>query len=326
MTYDPSIVFDDIYGGAPTPPAMPHIDPREGVRRVLRRAQTRRLAPPPMAVSGIVCGGPVIGSFAAPPSRRRSYTILGAGVTDLLPLFEGLRQKFAAAIPQPKVIRLDTPESYVEFRLGRLERGLEELEQQFLQHLEDFHSEDVVYPHLPAPMIIGGFGGSPVSLSLPGWAKGKVDSWEQDGELRTTIKLPPVVRGGSIRLATTGTPMRKHMVEVAGYAIKEGVHDVLGGGLGSNIARIIGSGSLVPELCRAAPALLAHPAAVHGCPLIGIMKPDANPTIAAAMSLCQKAERGHKDAKREVSMLPKTLVGAAKVRLADARRAKKRRR
>jgi hypothetical protein len=75
----------------------------------------------------------------------------------------------------------------------------------------------------------------------------------------------------------------------------------------------------------AAPALLAHPAAIHGCPLIGVMKPNANPTIAAAMSLYQKADRGHKGAKRELSMLPPTLVGAAKTRLYDAWMARKRR-
>lgn len=329
MNYDPSIVFDDIYGGAPTPPMMPRVHPKEGVRRVLRRAQTRRLAPPPMVVSGIVCGGPVIGSFAVPPSAK-NYFILGADEADAeLPLFSRLRKKFAAAIPWPKKVRLDTPESYVEFRLGRLERGLgelerslEELEDQFLQHLETLHHvEDA--PHIPMPIILG--DGSPVPLSLPSWAQGKVECWEQDGELRTTIKLPPIVAGGSIRLATTGTPLRKHMAEVAGYAIEEGVHDILGGGIGSGVARVLGSGSLVPELCRAAPALLAHPAAIHGCPLIGVMKPNANPTIAAAMSLYQKADRGHKGAKRELSMLPPTLVGAAKTRLYDAWMARKRR-
>src|SRR5207244_3018856 len=88
---------------------------------IARRVAAGRLALPPPSFE-------VLGRAVATPTFspeglciRRPWP--GATFADLLggeaPLYEAIRERFAEAIPAPRLGRLDTPESYARFRAER---------------------------------------------------------------------------------------------------------------------------------------------------------------------------------------------------------------
>jgi hypothetical protein len=279
------------------------------------------------------------------------------------PIVQQLHRKFKSAMPSEKVVRVDTEESYSDFmadrrapyvaaleaRLADLERAvqvhtadnhgggkLEALEQRtagiaeaLAAHLEHGdHAVDVMGAEVEAAREQAALGGTRVPLSLAPWAEGKIDCWRDGDEIYCSVRLPGP--DGRVRIATTTTPVAKHVDEVLSYAEDAGVDsvDLLGGdedgGVLHGLAEILGGGALVTQICRAAPCLLERPeVAVQGSgagAFVGVVTPVGDPGMAAAMALLQLCQKpGASDACFEVEALKKTPAGAKLIAEAQKR-------
>lgn len=350
--YDVTIAFDDIYGDASP---MVHHSPQDVsdvARRITHRHGQRKLKTPPMSVDTVV-GFDTKKSF-----RFGSYRLLGDDATTGFPIFDDLRSKFASSTPAPKLVRVDTDDSYKDFcdarkspyiaklvaRVTALENAFaqhastdaahfSDIDERFEQHLQNFHRGNVVAPvseHTADLDVLGeavmqsinevADGGSRIPLPLPPWADGKICCWQDGDEVLCTIRL----RGpsGQMLSATTGTPVQPHMDQVLGYA------DDVDADVDSTIVivpvlvQVFAADSLISQLCKAAPELLSKSETAAGQPFTGAMKPKSDPSMAAAMALLQRTQRGDDKAKAEVLGLAATgggdLIADAHERLQQA--------
>lgn len=274
--YDPRVAFDDVMGGAP------RHDLRSAAAVMARRAQSANLRAP-------LC----VQDSADDPTHHTfgtgTYQMLGDEETGL-PIFDDLRSRFANALPASKYVRVDTPESYSEFRDARRKPYLEALEAR-LATLEDAFVKHLVVDH---HMVLGDAvvracgdavcGGQKVPLPLPDWAQGRIASWQDGPELLCTVQF-----GG--RFVTTGEPMGKYLDQVIDAADAEGVEPEELMALGPPLAQVIGCGTLVGQVCGAAQRLLAG-----RIPYVGVLSSAADPTTAAAMALLQRCQHGERNA------------------------------
>lgn len=352
--YDPVVAFDDVLGG--------EAPPRDAARvaaAIIREARRSRLAPPPMSLR-VVDYDPTAWSFQ----------VLGQSPTEEpepagLPIFDDLHRRFAAATPAPKLVRLDTEESYGEFRdarrapyIARLEERLRALEEAYAAHVADDHGggrlaalEDALERHVRGghgidyDVIVGdeqdvtdvlgdavvgalgevAHGGARVPLPLQEWVDGKIECWQDGDEILCTIRL--LGPDGRLRLATTGTPVARHVDQVIGCAAVLGAEFEEVAVAGPLAAQMVAGESLIPQLCRAAPDLLSTREAAREHPIVGAMSPRSNPAVAATMALLQRGQQGDRRAQAEALEMSRSsgaLFGRAREQLVRAQRNKSR--
>jgi hypothetical protein len=305
------------------------------------------------AALGLVAADDTAAATPAPftPTKPAPFTPVESSQ---YPIVQQLHRKFKSAMPSEKVVRVDTEESYSDFmadrrapyvadlerRLADLERAvqvhtadnhgggkLEALEQRtagiaeaLAAHLEHGdHAVDVMGAEVEAAREQAALGGTRVPLSLAPWAEGKIDCWRDGDEIYCSVRLPGP--DGRVRIATTTTPVAKHVDEVLSYAEDAGVDsvDLLGGEVLHGLAEILGGGALVTQICRAAPCLLERPEVVQGV-FVGVVTPAGDPCTAAAMALLQLCQKpGASDACFEVEALKKTPAGAKLIAEAQKR-------
>lgn len=326
---------------------------RRAVRAVILRARGRRLAVP----------------LTVEPASRdttgntfhlggRTYEILGDAESH--PGFSALEQRFATASPPDKLVRLDTPASYSDFReerrqpyvadlearlaalesafsrhvddeggrLGRLEQEfgrhvadrhsdrLNDLEKEFRQHATDPHAHDIIGLARAASAFTVGGEEIPVVKNL----QGKVECWQDGDEVVCTIRF--LNKDGQLRLATTATPVDRHIEEVIDCAGDDFEHVVPSLG---RMAQILGSTEVIRQLCQAVPIFST---ARENRAIIGVMRAPGNPSLAAAMALLQFCQQGSRRACDEVRALEDdgagNLLAQARDLLAEAQAKKAR--
>ena len=335
--YDVRVAFDDIYGED----YEPSMDAADVAREIFYRASRERLAPPPVTVE-VVGRDPTTQSFAV------GARAVGAGVEVWnLPLFDKLRRRFAAATPAPKYVRFDTQESHGDFRNARqrpyveiLEARLAALEDAHHRHVADNHSrrldelEDAFERHISDGHgggrdfeIIGGAVeraalaasccGVPISRGRKVWA------WQDGDEILATIRV--LGKDGRIRLMTTGAPAARFVDEVLGYAsrIDADAETVLM--VVPPLVQVLGAKMLVAELYSAIPMFLDCREARDS--FVGMMVPRSDSSIAAAMALLQRCQRGDQRACAEAEELCRVagnFVLNARDRLVRMQREKRR--
>jgi hypothetical protein len=343
-------------------------------KAIIRAARRHRLAPPPMTILGVSydptyhsfevadVAYQLIGAEYEPKYKKFEvadvmYQVIGAeyepkyhhfevadvayqligdeaAASDELPIYTDLKQRFAAATPAPKLVRLDTVDSYNDFRASRrqpyianlqarlsaLETAfqrhvanhhadrLDDLEYQFDKHLADFHGgpddgESELVAH--GDQVIGALGhavcgGQHVPLPLADWAKGKVDCWQDGDEVLCTIRV--LGHDGDVRMITSGVPLERHVKEVLGYAesIDAPMDDVIV--IIPILAPVMAGSALLPQLCKAAPDLVARPEAIYGS-FIGSMTSASDPSMSAAMAIVQRCQQGDQAACVEMSKI-----------------------
>ena len=354
--YDADEVFDDVAPAKVSRPASREAQKR-AVRQIIKQAQRSRLSPPALTVEP-ASRDEVLGEIA-----RSEYDILGeilgtdsapgAAFSPLtspdLPITQKLYNKFQAGLPAPKIVRVDTEDSYAKFRdglrapyLAQLEDRISALEANVADHESDNHGggrvarlEDALERHIAEarhnPEVLGAdveqaaeqarAGGTKIPLSLHPADAGKVDSWQDGDVIYCSVRLP------GIRIATTSTPVERHVEEVMQYAADADVDPVEVMGVLPVVAQILGGGALVTQLCCAAPELLARPEVVAGQVFVGKVAPKSSPDVAAVMALLQLCQRGDKracaeQAKIEAGPGGKKLVARAKHALTKALAAK----
>lgn len=302
--YDPRVAFDDVFGGeeihdeAPRL-ALPPVALLRAIVLIVSRARALRLAPPEFDVAP--ARDSTVSSFAGPRLPRARAT--GA------PVYDDLVRRFEAAAPAPRLVRLDNERSYADFRSARrtpylrqlearvaaLESALarhesedadyfDDLEDRFSRHVSDGHGgdADVLGAEVASAVERVVRGGDRVNLSLPAWAAGKIDCWQDGGEVLCTVRL------ADGRLLTSGAQLGDHVEEVLGCCAGIGRDEVRT--LAPVLSLRAAGESLVRGLVRAAPAVLG--ATGGASRFVGLATPRVNPTRAAMMALLQRCQRG----------------------------------
>jgi hypothetical protein len=214
-----------------------------------------------------------------------------------LPLLQRLFRKFSSSAPRPRVVRVDTEQSYAAWKNDRrapyraeLARCVAERDAQdglnpdeHVQRIEDAEQSVINC-------------GEAVPLSLPPHARGKVKCWQEGNEIFASVCTRSA--DGSPRVITTSTTVQQHVEQVVGYATDAGVDPFVVVGILPVLAQVLGGGALVTQICRAAPAFTHRPNAIG----YFVVKANGSPAIAAAMALLQKARGGDMDARGELAM------------------------
>lgn len=172
--------------------------------------------------------------------------------TDVLPhsgesvrahrLAEAMRRKRPTIVG----VRVDTDDSYAMFR-----------DVQRIPHLLKFHEvmrgledETVGLDEVLGALEEVKCCGQKVPLPLPAWANGKVDCWQDDGELFCTVRI--LGDDGRVRHVTGSRLLYPHTEEAVAYM------DGIGANLDETIhaapfvAQILGGQALLQEVCGAA--------------------------------------------------------------------------
>lgn len=301
MSYhDPYLVenaFDDVYGDEAV--ARAPVDRSRLAHQILSRAHARRLHVPVRAdVVGV-------------DSTRWTFApigcdVLGADVEPAGPLFNDLHRKFSLAATQPKVVRVDTPESYADFRdarrelhLRRFEERLRRVEDALARHVGDRYVHVHGYDDLDETVLgaldeahdAATHGGVPIHLPIPACEDGRVRCWQDDSEIVCTVAVPTA--DGCV-LITSGTPVDRHVEEMMGCVLGTDAEpeDLLA--VATPVIQTLGVTALIQEICGAAGDLLR--CASRGVPVVGVIQSQGDPAIAAGMALLQRCQQGDRRA------------------------------
>lgn len=309
--------IDDVFGedtGEGT--AVSREEQVRALREVVRVAQAQRLPAVDVTVEPSV-EFDVLGEIEDGSEAAR------VAPSNKLPLLQRLYRKFSSAAPKPRVVRVDTEETYATWKNERkapyvaaLQRAIEERDAQDGLGAEE-HAQRIAKAQQRLEEC-----GETVPLSLPPHARGKVDCWQEGDEIWASVK----VRGadGKPRILTSSTTAPQHAEQVVGYATDAGVDPFAVVGVLPALAQVLGGGSLVAQLCRAAPRLVARPEVVGGRVFVGVVKPKGSPAIAAMTALARHAQHGDAQARTELARVASSprgrqLLEEATRRLAAAR-------
>jgi len=319
--------FDDVFAAAPASTA----DSVAATHAIVREAAANRRPPASVVVVGVKDPAPVDPRTEAFEDALAKSDCVGADdmftapSAPRFPLLTRLYRRFRSAMPAPRPVRVDTESSYALYRAGRhgYAGAVAELAQALADHAADGHGGAdpdrlrALASDLSA--LRDEMMGAEVPLSLPPYARGKVHCWEDEGGVCCSLRL----RGpdGKVRFATTCTPLEPHTQDVLGYVSEAGIEpgDVLGAL--PLLARMLGGGSLVPQLAKAAPQIIALPGVkVQDGPVFGKLVAPGSAPLAATMALMQAAQRGDRDARDEATDLAATGDGAVDHLISDAAR------
>ncbi len=297
--YDPMVAFDDVMGEerdySPTT--------SESCARVLGAVlgiAHRRRSRPRLQLVG-VSYDPTYTSFE---ETGVAYRIIGAdGDT---PIFDALHSQYAAVIPADKFVRVDDADSYADFRAARrapyiaqLEARLSALESALRDHVAD---DERVHAAIARSIEVAAAGGSRVDLPVREAREGKIESWQDGGELLCTIRV--VGPDGQLRMMTTGEPIAPKLEAVVGWSEIVGAEPEEVAAIAPVAAQVLGAAGLVQQLCCVVGAVAASSA-----PFVAKMKSASDPKVAAAMALVQRAQVGDRRSLAEVKKVARVDAG-----------------
>jgi len=341
--YDAEDCFDDV---APRAKEVPRAAQVAAAREIVKQAQASRLPAPFLRVEpstgdvGEVDVDDVLGEILGDIAEENDKPAPFAPIdSPSFPLTQKLHRKFKAAMPTPKVMRVDTEESYAKYMDGKrkpyiavLEERLAQLEENVAEHEADNHSGGRVARaeaaltqhasdgHGAAVDVLGAevehakrraeVCGDEIPLSLPPGTEKNVRAWQDGSLICCSMRLPGP--DGKVRIATTSTPAERHVEEVMGYVVDANIDPMEVMGTLPLMAQILGAGALVTQIAAAAPELLAQPEVKAGKPFVGKVTPVSDPAVAAVMALLQMCRAGDKRALKEVKKL-RAMKGSEKL-------------
>lgn len=318
----------DVFGDDAAPVSVPAAgsaeNAAESAKRIVMQAQKKRLPPPKFEVRGedydgvrlvsedsaeIFAG--LLGDPDGPPSvftSKREY-----------PLLRKIYRKFAESQPKPKKVRVDDEESYNKFcaekgapYLDEMAQRVTDLEQAYAAHVSDGHGGVAAVDPASIAILAGDIsrlrkqavnGGKPVPLQLDPRLKGKVRCWEDGDQIWCSIRV--CTYDGKKRILTSSTPISKHAEEVDGYIADAAVDPVEVLGAIPVLATMLGGGQLTEELIAAAPEILKRSDLMGSVPSSATIVPSGNAEKAALVCLHRLADKGDKQAKKELERVGK---------------------
>lgn len=318
--HDAHVVLDDVL--APPRPPMTAESQQRVVREIVKQAQRSRMGTPELVV--VKTG-----------DASTSYTVLGEllGIegdgpafkpvtSAAYPITQRLYDKYQAALPAPKVVRVDTEASYEDFMKAKRKPYVDKFAEKLVEfdgakrsNEQDgglaYSDEDITVlgAELETARDAAKLGGKRIPLSLGPKAEGHVVSWLDDGEIFCSVKMPGP--DGQPRVITSSTPAERHVAEVLDYAQDADVDEIEVMGVLPALSQVLGGGSLVKQISRATPALLSQPEVRRGEVFVGKIAPRGDATVAAVMSLLQLVQKGDVGAKMEAAELRRAPGGEA---------------
>jgi len=315
--YDAEDCFDDV---APRVKEVPREAQVAAAREIVRQAQAARLPAPFLKIEpstgdvGDVSVEDVLGELLGVLEDEDGEDDKPAPFTPVdsseFPVTQKLHRKFKAALPAPKIMRVDTEASYKKFMddkrapyIAELEQRVARAEAALAQHASDGHGAamDVLGADVEQAKQRALTGGDEIPMSLPPGTEKHIKVWQDGGQICCSMRLPGP--DGKVRIATAASPVERHVEEVLCYTEDGNVNPMEVMGALPMMAQILGGGSLVTQIAAAAPELLARPEVKAGKPFVGKVTPVSDPAVAAIMALLQMCRAGDKRALKEVKKL-----------------------
>lgn len=244
---------------------------------------------------------------------------------ETFPFFKKALRHFQSTEEKPRVVRIDTDETYGNFvcekAIKEIARRVDELRDALEQHMSDEHGPPAApmrrWDILGAAQSVATLQSArdameatqalpQVPLDLPLFAEGKVKCWREGSDIVCSMRFSAV--DGTPRIATMAARPRADEEEISRWAVRAGIDPVTVLGVVPDLAAVACGKKLVRDVAGAAlsaqrrldvfgmesdaePLLLARPASPNAAPL------------AALMYVQQAADAGDPQALRELAII-----------------------
>ncbi|HET6959738.1 MAG TPA: hypothetical protein VFI56_24260 [Vicinamibacterales bacterium] len=299
---------------------------REAVAKVIEQARDNRQPPPPMRAVDV----------DEPSSTTEDWfsdCFLGAAAeaaaqtgVDQFPLMTRLMQRAGAGIP-PRVVRIDTADSYREFRtasspeLAELSARVDQLALRLDRHAADPYAHEALEEDMEDLAAIGAVveeneQSKRVQLWMPKRFDGKVEAWREGEHVCISIALPSI--DGEVRICTSLEPIRRCVAEMSQHASDAGVSPSLVSDSLFEMGCVLGAGTAMKEMAAAAPAILNRPEASQRAPFMARIEPKVTPALAALAMMVTMCRSGDAQACDEWQRLGTSSAPAIRQAMQEA--------
>ena len=287
------------------------------VAKVVEKARDNRQPPPPMKVADV--DDPIDDGYDTDVTEF----LIGAAMVlgkDEFPLTSQFMQRCGAGCP-PRYVRVDTEESYQQFRsehspeMHELSGRVAELAHKVDAHANDPHAhsldesegDDDLDADIADLTILGqevehAEAAKRIDLWMPKRYQGLITAWREGNYVCASLMLPG--KDGTVRVCTSLEPVVKCVEEMAKHAAESGVAETVVGVLPA-MGCVLGAGTVLKEVAAAAPAILEHPAAKSGQPFVVRIEPKTSPALGALAMLAMACKAGNAQACAEWKALGK---------------------
>lgn len=295
------------------------------LRQVIKTARDNRRPPPRMRAVDV--GSPLRSQTSL---TKVAGVMLGAAAAagqDQYPLLSDLMLR-AGADMEPRVVRVDTEESYKEFRegfspdLSELRAKVDEISGRLDGHITDPYAHGGSISEAAATVSeIGADAAAAeqakrLNIWLPPRYDGLIEAWREDESVCASLRLPGP--DGEVRICTTLEPVRKCVEEMARHASEAGVPASTVLGVLPMMGCYLGAGTAIKEVAAAAPAILKRPEASRKEPFYVRIEPKASPALCALAALANECRKGNQQACDEWQRLASSSPSQVKQMMGEA--------
>lgn len=294
---------------------------KAAVVKVVEKARDNRQPAPPMKAVDV----------DAPLEEEDAFLqdiVVGAAVaavTEPFPLLSQLLLRAGANV-EPRIVRIDTEETYKQFRTEQSPALSEvrELRERLEAHIADPNAHELDSEDIDddiADLVVLGEEAKAaeaqkrVDLWMPKRFDGKVEAWKQGDMVCVSMALPG--RDGDVRICTSMEPMRKCIEEMCRHAAEAQVGGEVADVL-PEMGCVLGAGTAMKEMAAAAPAILARPEAKMKMPFVVRIEPKTSPNLAALVMLAAACKMGNAQACSEWTKLASMSAPAVKSAMLEA--------
>jgi hypothetical protein len=285
------------------------------VAKVIEKARDNRQPPPPMKAVDV--DAPMDDSGL---DEDVAEFLVGAAMTlghDAFPLTTQFMQRCGAGCP-PRFVRVDTEESYQQFRtehspeMSELAEKVAHLSAKVDDHINDPNAHEGGYDDdLSADIddltilgeeVAAAEQAKHVELWMPKRYQGLITAWREGDYICASLMLPG--KDGTVKVCTSLEPVVKCVEEMARHAAESGASETVVGHLPA-MGCVLGAGTVLKEVAAAAPAILDRPEAKGSAPFVVRIEPKLNPAVSALAMLAMACKSGNAQACKEWSSLAK---------------------
>ena len=292
--------------------------------KVVEKARDNRQPAPPMQAVDIDAPMP------DDDDGGLTETCIGAaeasGNPDPFPLLSQLLLRAGAGM-EPRLVRVDTEESYKAFRaehspeMAELSEKVDEVSRRLDAHMHDPEAHSALADDIEDLTAMGAEVQASedekrVDLWMPKRFDGLVSAWREGDFVCASMVLPGM--DGEVRICTSLEPVRRCVAEMSRHAAEAGVPASTVVGVLPAMGCVLGAGTLLKEMAVAAPSILQRPEAAHKGPFMVRIEPKTNPAITALMMLAYMCRDGNQQACTEWQNLGALSPPAVKQAMMEA--------
>lgn len=295
------------------------------VRAVLTKARDNRSPAPPMRAVELDA-----------PERDMADdwllmdTCIGAaaatGSPNPYPLLAKYMQMAGAGMP-PRIVQVDTEESYKAFRaagspeMAEFHQKLDELEHKFATHSRDPYAHERLAEDFDDLTWLGAkaekaLAEKRIALDLLPGTEGKHDEWTDEEDIFASIKVPH--EDGGIWWLTSAEPWDKSIKEASRHAAESNASASVVGEIIPAIGERLGAATAIKEMVAAVPAILKLPEAKGFAPFAVRIEPAMNPALCALILLACECAQGNAQACDEWNRLGASAPAQIKQGMTEA--------